>query len=122
MVNMFSYRDLVPEEGFTWILKETGVLIKFFPKAVPDPRLVTCLLWKAGIVSPPLENNESLVSNVIELDCDDPHDVVFSSIEVALSHSAICLRGYELVLKEMTDSKGLHWKDLRTSEVQPSGL
>ena len=122
MVNMFSYRDLVPEEGFTWILKETGVLIKFFPKAVPDPRLVTCLLWKAGIVSPPLENNESLVSNVIELDCDDPHDVVFSSIEVALSHSAICLRGYELVLKEMADSKGLHWKDLRTSEVQPSGL
>lgn len=122
MVNKFSYRELVPEEGFTWILKETGVLVNFFPKAVPDPRLVTCSLWKSGIVSPLLENNESLVSNVIELDCDDPHDVVFSSIEVALSHSAICLRGYELVLKEMADSKGLHWKDLRTSEVQPSGL
>ena len=122
MVNIFSYRELVPEEGFTWILKETGVLVNFFPKAVPDPRLVTCSLWKSGIVSPLLENNESLVSNVIELDCDDPHDVVFSSIEVALSHFAICLRGYELVLKEMTDSKGLHWKDLRTSEVQPSGL
>ena len=122
MVSMFSYRELVPEEGFTWILKETGVLVKFFPKAVPDPRLVTCSLWKPGITSPLLENNESLVSNVIELDCDDPHDVVFSSIEVALSHSAICLRGYELVLKEVTDSKGLHWKDLRTSEVQPSGL
>ena len=122
MVNIFSYRELVPEEGFTWILKETGVLIKFFPKAVPDPRLVTCSLWKPEIVSPLLENNESLVSYVIELDCDDPHDVVFSSIEVALSHSAIPLRGYELVLKEMTDSKGLHWKDLRTSEVQPSGL
>ena len=122
MVNKFSYRELVPEEGFTWILKETGVLVNFFPKAVPDPRLVTCSLWKSGIVSPLLENNESLMSNVIELDCDDPHDVVFSSIEVALSHSAICLRGYELVLKEMADSKGLHWKDLRTSEVQPSGL
>ena len=122
MVNMFCYREVVSEKGFTWILKETGVLIKFFPKAVPDPRLVTCSLWKRRIVSPLLENNESLVSNVIELDCDDPHDVVFSSIEVALSHSAICLRGYELVLKEMTDSKGLHWKDLRTSEVQPSGL
>lgn len=122
MVKIFSYRELVPEEGFTWILKETGVLVNFFPKAVPDPRLVTCSLWKSGIVSPLLENNESLVSNVIELDCDDPHDVVFSSIEVALSHSAICLRGYELVLKEMADSKGLHWKDLRTSEVQPSGL
>ena len=122
MVNIFSYRELVPEEGFTWILKETGVLVKFFPKAVPDPRLVTCSLWKPGIVSPLLENNESLVSNVIELDCDDPHDVVFSSIEVALSHFAICLRGHELVWKEMTDSKGLHWKDLRTSEVQPSGL
>ena len=122
MVNMFSYRELVPEKGFTWILKETGVLVKFFPKAVPDPRLVTCSLWKPGIVSLLLENNESLVSNVIELDCDDPHDVEFSSIEVALSHSSICLRGYELVLKEMADSKGLHWKDLRTSEVQPSGL
>ena len=122
MVNMFCYREVVSEKGFTWILKETGVLIKFFPKAVPDPRLVTCSLWKRRIVSPLLENNESLVSNVIELDCDDPHDVVFSSIEVALSHSADCLRGYELVLKEMADSKGLRWKDLRTSEVQPSGL
>lgn len=59
MVNMFSYRDLVPEEGFTWILKETGILIKFFPKAVPDPRLVTCSLWKPGIISLLLEDNES---------------------------------------------------------------
>ena len=122
MVNMFSYRELVPEKGFTWILKETGVLIKFFPKAVPNARLVSCSLWRPESVSHLFEDNESLVSNVIELDCDDPHDVVFSSIEVALSHSAICLRGYELVLKEMADPKGLRWKDLRTSEVQPSGL
>ena len=122
MVNMFSYRELVPEKGFTWILKETGVLIKFFPKAVPNARLVSCSFWRPESVSHLFEDNESLVSNVIELDCDDPHDVVFSSIEVALGHSTIPLRGYELVLKEMTDSKGLHWKDLRTSEVQPSGL
>ena len=122
MVNMFSYRDLVSERGFTWILKETGVLIKFLPKAVPDPRLVTCLLWKPEDIRFLFEDGESLVSNVIELDCDDLHDVVFSSIEVALSHSAICLRGYEVILKEMADSEESPWRDLDTSEVQPSGL
>ena len=122
MVNMFCYRDLVSEEGFTWILKETGVLIKFLSKAVPDPRLVTCSLWKPGTVSPHLEENESLVSYVIELHCDDPLDVVFSSIEVALSHSAFCLRGYELRMKEMADSERLPWRDLHTSKVEESGL
>ncbi|PFX13446.1 hypothetical protein AWC38_SpisGene22467 [Stylophora pistillata] len=117
---MFPYRDLVSKEGFTWILKETGVFIKFLPEAVTDPRLITCMLWKPGKGSPPLEDNESLVSNVIELDCDDSNDVVFSSIEVALTHSAKCSRGYELVMKEMTDTDG--WRDLETLEVQPSDL
>ena len=92
------------------------------PKAVPDPRLVTCLLWKPEDIRFLFEDGESLVSNVIELDCDDLHDVVFSSIEVALSHSAICLRGYEVILKEMADSEESPWRDLDTSEVQPSGL
>ena len=122
MVNVFSYRDLVSEEGSLWTLKKTGVFINFFRGAVPDPRLVTCLLWKPGTGSPPPDDNESLVSNVIELHCDDPHNVVYSSIEVALSHSAFCLRGYELVLKEMADSESSPWTDLYTSEVQLPGL
>ena len=120
MVLTFPYRELVSEEGFTWILREEGVFIKFLPKAVPDPRLVTCSLWKPGKVSPPLEDNESLVSNVIELDCDDPDGVAYSSIEVALTHSAKCLRGYEVVMKEMIDTE--RWRDLETPEVIPSGL
>ncbi|PFX24240.1 hypothetical protein AWC38_SpisGene11186 [Stylophora pistillata] len=91
MVLTFPYRELVSEEGFTWILKEEGVFIKFLPKAVPDPRLVTCSLRKPGKVSPPLEDNESL-----------------------------CLRGYELVMKEMIDTE--RWRDLETPEVIPSDL
>ena len=120
-VLLFRYRDAVTEEGFAWILKETGVFVKFLSKAVPDPRLVVCFLWSADHVSFPLQENELLVSNVIELACDDSDGISFSCISVALSHSATDLRGYELVIKELVDSGKSLWKDLETTVMQPSG-
>ena len=109
-----SNRDLVSKEGASWILKETGICIKFSPNAIPVPTMVTSSLWRPGTVSPPLEDDETLVSNIIELSCDDPDSIEFSKVTVTLSHSATDLRGYELVLKERTDSEDNIWKDLET--------
>ncbi|KAJ7382088.1 hypothetical protein OS493_037148 [Desmophyllum pertusum] len=113
-LRFFPNRDIVKREGSWWILKETGVCITFSPKAVPDPRLVKAFLWPPGTVSPPLEENETLVSNVIELACDDLVGITFSEVTVALSHSATNLAGYELVMKELTNAEGNVWKDLET--------
>ena len=110
-----SNRDLVTEEGSSWILKETGICITFTPNAVPTPIMVTSSLWRPGIVLPPLKDDETLVSNIIELACDDPvADIEFSKVTVTLSHSATDLRGYELVLKERIDAEQNIWKDLDT--------
>jgi len=109
------FADLVTKEGASWILRETGICIKFTPNAVQAPIMVTSSLWCPGTVSPPLEEGETLVSNIIELACDYPADIEFSKVTVTLSHSATELRGYELVLKEQTDSDDNVWKDLETS-------
>ena len=114
-----SNRDIVTEKGSSWILKTSGICIEFSPNAVQTPTMMTSSLWRPGIVSPPLEDDETLVSNVIQLACDDPVDIEFSKVTVTLSHSATDLRGYELVVKERIDSEENIWKDLET--CCPSG-
>lgn len=110
-----SNRDIVTEKGASWMLKETGICITFSPNAVLTPIMVTSSLWRPGTILPPLEDDETLVSNIIELACDDPAvDIEFSKVTVTLSHSATDSRGYELVLKERIDSKKKNWKDLET--------
>jgi len=76
--------------------------------------MVTSSLWRPGTVSPPLEDNETLVSNIIDLACDEPVHIDFSKVTVALSHSATDLGGFEIVLKERVDSEKNVWKDLET--------
>ena len=91
---------------------------------MPEAKLVTCSLWRSSAVSLPLEANESLVSSIIQLDCDDAEGVNFSGVTVALSHSATEIGGYELVMKELPDSENDTWKDLNTTNVtwDPSGM
>ena len=127
-LSLFPNRGMVKGKCSSWIFKEIGVCIKFSSKAVPDPRLITCFLWRPGIESPPLKENETLVSNVIELDCDEPFGIKFSGITVSLVHSATNLKGYELVVKELinrqnTSSKKKDWNDLKTKAIwYPSGM
>lgn len=91
---------------------------------MPKPKLFTCSLWYPSADSLHLEADESLVSNVIELTCDDSEGVKFSGITVALSHSAVYTGGYELVMKELTGPENNTWKTLNTTSVSldPSGM
>ena len=120
----FPHRESVKGEGFTWDCRESGVCIKFSPKAVPEAKLITCSLWRPSAVSLPLQADESLVSSVIQLACDDPVGVNFSGVTLALSHSAVDMGGYELVMKELTDPENDTWKDLNTTNItwDPSGI
>ena len=91
---------------------------------MPEAKLITCFLWRSSAVSLPLEADESVVSSVIQLACDDPEGVNFSGVTVALSHSAIDIGGYELAIKELTDPENDTWKSLDTTNVtwDPSGM
>lgn len=109
-----SNRDHVTKDGSSWILKESGICITFLENAVQTPVMVTSSLWCPGTVSLPLEDDETLVSNIIELACDDRVNIEFSKVTVTLSHSATELRGYELVMKERIDPEKDNWRDLET--------
>lgn len=65
-------------------------------------------------MSVPLEDDETLVSSVIQLECDDPAGVNFTGITLALSHSAVESKEYELVMKELINLEKRTWKDLKT--------
>ena len=96
------------------------------PKALPTCTEVTCSLWNQQILSPPLGRNEALVSSVMELACGNlPGKERYEfnvKVKVALSHSASDIKGYELVIKELTNEKTNDWRDLKTRWAwTPSG-
>ena len=96
--------------------------------AKSKPKQMKCSRWSPKICSPSLAENESLVSNVIELSSEhDPlgvkfHKNVHEKVTVRLSHSASDLKGYELVIKELVDLDSNEWMELDTRQVwKPSG-
>ena len=97
------------------------------PKALLTCTEVTCSLWNLKILSPPLGRNEALVSSVMELACGNllgtEECYEFNvKVKVALSHSASDIKGYELVIKELTNEKTNDWRDLKTRWAwTPSG-
>ena len=93
-----------------------------------NPKQMKCSRWCPEICSPSLSENESLVSNVIELSREDGplgvefHSIIPEKVTVRLSHSASDLKGYELGIKELVDHHNNEWKELDTREVwKPSG-
>ena len=120
----FVNRINVTEEGCTWICKEAGFCITFFPKAVTVYKRVKCSLWSSSAVSPTLEKDSTLVSNVIELTCEDSAGINYDKVTVALSHSVRRrdLRGRQLVMKESIHPENETWKDLDTAVCEPPGM
>lgn len=107
-------RETVYGVASSYFSKESGVWIAFSPKTVPEPRRITCYSWSHNAVLVPLEDDETLVSSVIQLECDDPAGVNFTGITLALSHSAVESKEYELVMKELINLEKRTWKDLKT--------
>ena len=97
------------------------------PKALSTCTEVTCSLWNLQILSPPLGRNEALVSSVMELGRGslpgtEKRYEFNVKVKLALSHSASDIKGYELVIKELTNEKTNDWRDLETRWAwTPSG-
>ena len=110
----FHKRETVYGVASSYFSKESGVWIAFSPKTVPEPKRITCYSWRHSAALVSLEDDETLVSSVIELECDNPAGVNFTGITLALSHSAVESKEYELVMKELINLEDRTWKDLKT--------
>ncbi len=85
----------------------------FPPDAVTEDRPMTLHTWKSSVCSPPLQENEAIVSDVVELSTDITGELVFNKeVTLAISHSAADLKGYEVVVKKMIDRDSNEWVDV----------
>ena len=106
-------RRIVTSEGTNWAIEQLGVHLMFPLDAVSEPTPIMVQRWKNSVCSPPLQEHEAITSNVIELSSMDSQGVKFNTkVKLSLSHSATNLRGYELVIKKLTDKETNKWEDL----------
>ena len=96
-------------------LKQAGIHLIFPPGAVSESRIFTVCKWNPPFRSPPLFENEAVVSDVIELSLDSPGDLHFDkTLTLVIPHCASDLKGYEVVIKCF--SSGDEWKDVETAD------
>ena len=106
-------RRIIESEGTSWALKLGAVHLIFPPNAVSEPTPTVVYRRKYSDCSPPLQEHEAIVSNVIELSSHDGHQVHFNAmVTLSLSHSAPDLRGYEVVIQRQINNKTNEWEDV----------
>ena len=99
--------------GTRLALKTGTVHLIFHRNAVPEPTSIVVYRWKSSVCSPPLQEHEAIVSNVIELSSHDGQRLKFSAmVTLSLSHSAPDLRGYEVVIKRQINKENNEWEDV----------
>ena len=100
-------------EGTRLALKTGAVHLIFHPNAVSEPTSIVVYKWKSSVCSPPLQEHEAIVSNVIELSSHDGQRLKFNTmVTLSLSHSAPDLRGYEVVIKRQINMETNEWEDV----------
>ena len=107
------YREIVASKGTRLALKLGAVHLIFHPNAVSEPTSIVVYRWKSSVCSPPLQEHEAIVSNVIELSSHDGQRLQFNTmVTLSLSHSAPDLRGYEVVIKRQINKETNEWEDV----------
>jgi len=85
----------------------------FPPDAVSEDRLMVLHKLKSSVCSPFLQENEAIVSDVVELSTGISEGLSFSKeVTLAISHSASDLNGYEVVVKKLIDKETNEWVDV----------
>ena len=128
-VTEVQYSKTVTSEGTSWALEEGAVHFMLPTDAVSEPTAIVVRRWKYSVRSPPLQENEAITSNVIELSSMNGQGLKFNTkVKLSLSHSATDLIGYELVIKKLIDKEANKWedidgtRDLRRCQDQPSHM
>ena len=106
-------REIVASEGTRLALNVGAVHLIFHPNAVSEPTSIVVYRWKSSVCSPPLQEHEAIVSNVIELSSHDGQRLQFNAmVTLSLSHSAPDLQGYEVVIKRQINKITNEWEDV----------
>ena len=114
---MIDCRGTLTSEGTHWALRQGGAHIFFPPNAVSEPTPIVVRRWKCGARSPPLQEHESVVSNVLEISTITSDELEFNpEAKLVLSHSAPGLQGYELVIKRLIDWESNDWEEVDGTE------
>ena len=100
-------------EGIHLDIIEGAVYMMFPANALSQPTSVVIHNWKRSACSPRLEENEAIVSNVIEISTSTGQPLEFNvAVKLFLCHSAPDLRGYEVVIKKQI-GKSNAWEDVK---------
>ena len=87
--------------------------VVFPPDAVSENTMLTLFRWNPSLCSPPLQDNEAVVSSVLELSAENPEDLEFhKEVTLGISHCAPDLKGYEVVIKTLIDRDRNEWEDV----------
>ena len=106
-------RGKLSSEGSHWALNLGAVHLIFHPNAVSESTSILVYRWKSSVCSPPRQEHEAIVSNVIELSSHDGQRLQFNTmVTLSLSHSAPELRGYEVVIKRQINKETNEWEDV----------
>ena len=109
---LVSHRDIVTVQGGHWDARKAATHLVFPPGFVAEDTALTLFRWKPSQRSPPLQPNEAVVSNVLELSAEGAEGLQFKKkVTVGISHSGPDLRGYEVVIKNLTDAERNEWEE-----------
>ena len=85
--------------------------------AVHEPTAIEVHRWKSTACSPPLQEHEAIVSNVIEILTSSYDALPFKAeVKLTLCHSAADLHGYELVVSKLINKDTNEWEDVVGTE------
>ena len=111
------FRGTLTNEDVHWNIELGTVHLAFPCSAVSEPTLITVHRWKPTVLSPPLQEHEALVSNVIEISSNSRGAFKFEAeVKMSFTHSSPGLHGYELVLYKRIDNETGTWEEVTDVE------
>ena len=111
-------RGTLTSEGFHLDLNVGAIHLTFPPDTVAEPMAIIVYRWKYGACLPQLTEQETVVSNVIEISAaTGVGSLKFNSeVKLVLSHSAADLEGYELIMKRLKETEKSEWEEIAGCE------
>ena len=81
------FRGTLTSKEMYWNIKLGTVHLAFARDAVSEPTLITVYRWKPTVLSPPLQEHEALVSNMIEISSNSREAFKFEAeVKMSFTH------------------------------------
>ena len=107
------FRGTLTSKDMYWNIKLGAVHLAFPRDAVSELTLITVHRWKPTVLSPPLQEHEALVSNMIEISSNSREAFKFEAeVKMSFTRSSPGLHGHELVLYKGLDNETDAWEEV----------